>query len=118
MKDKVIAVLSKATAGLLYPSETDAPFELFVWSEAKNTAMTVRKLAGLPRNAKCQVISLDDFLGDLLKEKEFQALKAAIESNLSDVKVYRCGSIEVTYLVVGTDPDVGLAGLKTTAIET
>lgn len=118
MDDKVIAALTRASDGLLYPSETDAPFEPFVWEETKNTATAVRRQAGLSRTAKCQQVSLDDFFGDLLEEKEFQALRAAIESTLSDVKVYRCGSIEVTYFVVGTEKEGRLAGLKTTAVET
>src|SRR6266513_53777 len=112
MDDKVLAALRRAVGGLLYPSETDAPFEPFVWEEAKNTAAAVRRLAGLPRTAKCQQMALDDFFGDLLEETEFQALREAIESTLSDVKVYRCGSIKVTYFVVGTSGDGRLAGLK------
>jgi hypothetical protein len=116
--DKVIAPIARATSGLLYPSETDASIEPFVWSEGKNTAAVVRGLAGLPRTAKCRQVSLDDFFGDLNDEKEFQALRAAIEATLTDVKVYRCGSIEVTYVVVGTTADGRLAGLKTTAVET
>jgi len=118
MDDKVLAALRKASAGLLYPSETDSPFEPFVGDKALNTAATVRKLAGLPRTAKCEEVSLDDFFGDLMEEKEFRALRTALENTLSDVKAYRCGSIRVTHLVAGTAADGRLAGLKTTAVET
>src|SRR4051794_40308781 len=118
MDDKVLAALKKASDGLLYPSETDAPFEAFAWAKAPNTAATVRKQAKLPRNAKCAEVSLDDFFADLVEEKEFQALRTGLEKTLSDVKVYQCGSIKVTYFVVGTAPDGRLAGLKTTAVET
>src|SRR5436305_1694532 len=112
MADKVLAALTRATAGVLFPSETDAPFEPFVWGEAKNTAAAVRRLASLPRSARCQQVTLDDFFGELLEESAFQALRAVLEATLSDVKVYRCGSIKVTYFVVGTDGEGRLAGLK------
>ena len=118
MSDEVLTALKAAADGLLYPSETDAPFEAFVWSKAKNTAAAVSRMAGLPKAGKCSQQSLDDFFGELSEEKEFQALRAAIEKTLSDVKVYRCGSIDVTYLVVGTAADGRLAGLETTAVET
>jgi len=118
MADKVLDALTKASSGILYPSETDAPFAPFVWGESKNTAAAVRRLGGQPRAAKCQTVSLDDFFGDLQDEKEFQALRTAIEKTLTGVKVYRCGSIRVTYFIVGTDADGRLAGLKTTAVET
>jgi hypothetical protein len=118
MDDDTLKTLTAASNGLLYPSETDAPFEAFAWAKATNTASVVSRMAGLPKAVKCIQQSLDDFFGDLSEEKEFQALRGAIEKTLSDVKVYRCGSIKVTYFVVGTAADGRLAGFKTTAVET
>ena len=118
MDDKTLAALRTAADELLYPSESDAPFEPFVWERVENTTAAVQRLAQLPRTTDCQQVSLDDFFGDLLEEKEFRSLRAAIESNLSQVKVYRCGSIKVMYLIVGTDSEGRLAGLKTNAVET
>jgi hypothetical protein len=78
----------------------------------------VRGLAGQSRSVRCEQVSLDDFFADLLQEKEFQSLRATIQTTLSDVKVYRFGSIKVTCFVVGTAADGRLAGLTTTAVET
>ncbi len=117
MKD-TISALKVASADMLFPSETDAPFEVFGWGKANNTADTVRTWGGFSQDDACRGESLDDFFGDLLEEKEFQALKKAIEKSLADVKVYRCGSIEMTYFIVGTTRDGQLAGLKTTGVET
>src|SRR4051812_28615098 len=102
MADQVLAGLTKAAKGILFPSETDAPFEPFVWEAAANTAASVRRLAGLPASAKCTKLSLDEFFADLLEQKEFAELRAAIDKLLTDVTVYRFGSIRVTYYVVGT----------------
>lgn len=118
MADKVLAALKKASGDLLYPSETDAPFEPFVWDRGKNTVQAVREKARVPASVECEQQSLEDFFGDLMDEKDFQVFRKAIESLLSDVKVYRCGEIKVSYFVVGTDAAGRLAGFKTTAVET
>src|SRR5262249_53562757 len=110
--------LEKATKGLLYPSETDAPFEAFVWGSGDNLEATVRRLAGEPPKQKCRRESLADFLQDLAEEDDFKRLKATLEKNLSGIQVYRFGSTDPTYYVVGTDNGGRLAGLKTKAVET
>src|SRR5262245_60236606 len=105
MNDKVLAALKRAAGDLLYPSETDEPFEPLVGKEAPNTAAEARKLAGQPKSADYEEVSLDEFFGDLMEEKEFRDLRAALEKTLSDVKVYRFGSNKVTYAIVGKASD-------------
>ena len=102
----------------MHSSETDAPFEAFVWRAEENTPAVVRRLAKLPTTAECQQQSLSDFFGELEDEKEFKSLRQVIDETLSDVKVYRCGSIRLSYFLVGMAADGRLAGLKTTAVET
>jgi Nuclease A inhibitor-like protein len=48
MTDALLTTLTQATAGLLYPSEYDAPLEPFVWEPANNTLTEVRRLSGHP----------------------------------------------------------------------
>ena len=43
MADKLLAALRSAAKGLLFPSETDAPFEPFVWEVAANSTASVRR---------------------------------------------------------------------------
>ncbi len=118
MADKILSVLQKATRALLYPSETDAPFEVLTWGVAENSAASVRRLAGRPTREKCSIISLADFLADLIEEKEFLNLNSVLESTLKGIQVYRFGGSEVTYYVVGADSSDRLVALKTTAVET
>ena len=48
MADDAAATIQKAAAGLLYPSESDAPFDLVRWDAAKGepSAATLAALAG------------------------------------------------------------------------
>jgi hypothetical protein len=118
MADDTLAVLTKAAQGLLYPSETDAPFEPFVWESGPNTVASMQRLSGQAADDPCRTVSLEDFLGDLAEEKEFAELQAVLQKTLTGIKVYRCGTVSPTYYVVGADASGRLAGLKTHAVET
>jgi hypothetical protein len=116
--DKVLAALQRATRDLLYPSETDAPFEVLIWDAGENSAVSVRRLAGRPAREKCTSETLDDLLVDLVEEKEFANLKSVLEKTLTEVAVYRFGGSDATYYIVGTDAAGRLVALKTEAVET
>src|SRR5262249_13962465 len=118
MADQVIAALKKSTRGLLYPSETDAPFEPFVWGPGENSMASVRRLARLPASEKGRRVSLDRFFGDLLGVDEFRELHTTLTNTLEGIKVYRFGSVNPDYYLVGKDRTGRLAGLKTSAVET
>src|SRR5262249_33593031 len=113
MADQVLAALKKATRGLLYPSETDAPFELFVWGPGENSMASVRRLARIPSGERGRRVSLDRFFGDLLEEEEFRQLHTTLTTTLEGMKVYRFGSVNPDYYLVGKDRTGRLAGLKT-----
>src|SRR5438309_1751683 len=99
-KNSVIGTLKKASAGLLFQSETDAPFEAFVWpqAEGKPDKAKVLELAGLPAKAPVKVKSLDAFFKGATAEQDwhneeekaevakFRQLVQTLEATLADVK--------------------------------
>ena len=118
MTDKTLATLQEATRDLLYPSETDAPLEVLVWGAGENSAESVRRLDKRGVAEKCRVVSLDDFLSDLVEESAFAKLKKTLESQLTGIQVYRFGGSDATYYVAGKDAADRLVALKTVAVET
>jgi hypothetical protein len=118
MADTIIEALQQATRDLLYPSETDAPFEICIWDAAENSAASVRRLADRPAREKCRTVTLETFLSDLVEEKEFLNLKTTLERLLTGIQVYRFGGADATYYIVGADPAGRLVALKTSAVET
>lgn len=118
MSDKVLAALQKATQDLLYPSETDAPFEVFVWGAAENSDASVRRLTKRKASERCQVVALEAFFSDLVEEEAFAELDTTLQDLLTDIRVYRFGGSDATYFIVGKDADDRLIGLKTLAVET
>jgi hypothetical protein len=117
MEDPLLTMLTQATAGLLYPSEYDAPLEPFVWEPADNTLTEVRRLSGRPAEERCETLPADAF-GELAAVEGFAALYETLQGMLTDLKVYRCGAANLTVYVVGRDGHGRLAGFKTRAVET
>jgi hypothetical protein len=122
-KHPTVDALAKASKGLLFPSETDAPLEPFLWEDAgdKLTKDKVRQLAGAPKGAAIEETTLDDLLSTVPEEDrpQFDKLAAAVKQQLSGVKVYKIGDKpEKQVYVVGKTSDGKWAGLKTTVVET
>jgi hypothetical protein len=121
-KDAVLDALRKASKGLLFPSETDAPLEPFAWEGSdKLTRKKLLELAGAEAGTAVEETTLDDLLRSVPQEDKarFDALRQALEGQLSGLKVYKVGGeAERQVYVVGKAPDGRWAGLKTTVVET
>ena len=118
----VLDALAKASKGLLMPSESDAPFKAFQWDQGGDlTPEKLLEMAREPKDSSVEEDTLDDLWqtvpsADLPK---FQALRKAIEQQLSGVKVYKVGDeAERNVYIVGKSKDGKLAGLKTSVVET
>jgi histidine triad (HIT) family protein len=118
-----VDALQKASKGLSMPSESDAPFEGFLWDNAsdKLTQDQVVKLAGAEEGTSVEEDTLDGLFRTVPSEDKarFQKLAAAIKQQLSGVKVYKVGDeAEREVYVVGKTQDGKWAGLKTSVVET
>jgi hypothetical protein len=118
MSDPILTTLTRATGGLLYPSEYDEPLEPFIWEPAENTLTEVRRLSGHPPEDRCQTFSAEAFFGELAEVEGFPELYEALKETLTDLQVSRCGATNLTLYVVGRDAHGRLAGFKTRAVET
>ena len=125
------AKLEDAARGLLYTSESDRPF-CFVSVPRPAGDLTAASFAaavGVPEGP-VEEQSLDAFLarhieraptGDpamqTLKSK-YETLKSELRRLLTDVRVFRVGTIEIRCFAVGDDGRGHLAGVETVAVET
>ncbi|XHX79841.1 MAG: nuclease A inhibitor family protein [Stenomitos frigidus ULC029] len=124
--------LEQASQGLLMPSESDYPFETFIWSGQAGESLTPKQLlqlTGHPPETPVESVDLEYLFRNLTQPQEwhdtmqqanvvkFQTLMQTLKANLSDLQVYRVGSIEIEVYIVGKNDD-DLAGLKTKLIET
>ncbi len=121
-KDPVLDALKKASKGLLFPSESEAPLVPFAWKDGdKLTADRLLTLAKAKAGTPVEQTTLDDLWQTVPSEDraKFQALRRAIEGQLSGVTVYKVGDeAEKAVYIVGKTADGRLAGLRTTVVET
>jgi predicted HTH transcriptional regulator len=125
----IAKTLAQASQGLLMPSESEYPFEVFVWEDVELTPEKILELTNYPPATFIEQVELDYFFRNVAIEKDwhdeiqrenvakFQNLVQVIKDNLAEIRVYRIGTIEVNVYIVGKTND-GLAGLATKVIET
>lgn len=125
-----LQVLEKASEGLYYLSETDAPFYIVEMSNNTDPQEAAVKLVGKDKNAPVEIVTLEYFFRNAVavypdatseqqqKAQRFAALQTLLHKHLNDVNVYRIGSVQVEAYILGRLPDGTLAGLRTYLVET
>jgi hypothetical protein len=119
--DPVLAALKKASQGVQFPSESDAPLEPFVWKDSGElTHERLLERSGMPPGTPVEERSLADVLRTVPAEDKprFEALVKALKEQLAGVKVYVLGDEpEKPVYIAGNTKAGQWAGLKTTAVE-
>lgn len=126
-----MSLIAQASAGLLFSSESDYPLDPFTWSgQTPFSPDALVKFAGLPPSTAVAKEDFDAFFAPMLKLHEgaspeaqtraarFQKLVGLLRQYLSDLTVYKLGTVEITAFVVGQLADGRYAGLRTTVVET
>lgn len=108
--------LRQAVAGLLYPSESDYPFQVNLWRQAAIDPSHPQSLLHHEQQdpqSPVETIGLQPFLNPVMQEQDwfgdsersrarrFRSLCELLESQLSEITVYRVGSVEMTVYIVG-----------------
>jgi hypothetical protein len=132
MDNPIMQLLLKDADGLLYPSESDYPFEYVEWETngKRLTKKLIRQLAGKEESAPVKSQSLDDFfknvteIKDWYEEEEkanverFRQLQETLHNNLTGIRVFKVGKIEIDAYIIGKTKDGKCAGLSTKVVET
>jgi Nuclease A inhibitor-like protein len=126
----IIDRLKQATADILWASESDYPFEVMTWGRGVEMTPTALFKELAAPNMAIETITLADFFAPVLTTEDWYGaeelatvdryanLVQTIESNLTEVQVFRLGEIEISVYIIGKTPDGDLIGLKTQSIET
>lgn len=130
-KEQILNALKEATSNLEMPSEADAPFETFFWPT--EIAVTVEDIvtqnAGSASTSATESQEVEEFLEDAStiedwmdaaekkNAKRFAHLIEVLQTCLEDPLVYLFGERRRVVFIAGAVPG-GVAGLKTTVIET
>ena len=128
--EKLLDGLREATRGLMHMSESDYPYEVFDWGKSEPTPEFLRGLDGAAADAPVETrtpaqlfraaISEPDWKGadELAVARRFQALKKLLEENLSDLKVFLVGTVNMPVYVAGRSSGGSWLGVSTRVVET
>ncbi|MBD2245201.1 nuclease A inhibitor family protein [Nostoc sp. FACHB-888] len=133
MTNEITEKLKQASDSLLMMSESEYPFEVFLWSNQAQEPMTAQKLLQLTGHSpetSVEEVELDYLFRNCAEEKEwhdeiqkqnvqkYHSLVKTLKDNLIDIHVYRIGTISIDVYIVGKTPDKDLAGISTKVVET
>lgn len=129
--DNITAQLTQASEGLLFISESDAPFEVVRWSaHGELTPAKLLQLTNHAPDAPIQVVSVDAFFAIATQEQDwhdeeereavqrFRQLVNVLKETLSQLQVYRVGDRTIDAYIVGVTPSGDWVGLTTQVVET
>lgn len=132
VKSALRGELEQSAAGLLYISETDAPFEYVELSPApaELSPEAVREALGEPAGTPVSTQTLDTFFTPMIERADpadpvmqanvepFRKLKQKLRDELDGTTVFRVGEVELRCYLLGRTRDGRVAGLVTRAVET
>jgi Nuclease A inhibitor-like protein len=123
--------LRKATRGLLYGSEKDAPFKVVTLkTDTTVTADTIALLVGKPADSPVETVAFEKFFGELTTThkwhsaddraivKRYQDLSDLLHKELNHRHVFKIGKVKVTIVIIGQAADGTWIGLETDSLET
>ena len=121
--DPILVALTKAAAGLLFISETEAELEPFVWEVAGplDAAQVLSQSDyEYEEGTPVEEMTLKDFFRAVPSEEKesFDRLASVLTQQLSDVRVFKVGEVEKDVYIVGRTNDNRCAGLFTQVVET
>jgi hypothetical protein len=127
---EIVDKLKQASFGLQWMSEADYPFEVFHWEGQQPTAETIIQQTDHTPDTPVEVVQLDEFFQNATQQEDwhneeeketvakFKALVETLKTHLTDLQVYRLGTVEIDAYVIGKTPSGDLAGLSTKLVET
>jgi hypothetical protein len=127
---QLVDALKEATRGLAFMSESDHPFEVFNWGEAEPTHEFLRGLGGVGEDTPVETQTAAEFFRaatvetdwkgaeELAVARKYQALLRLLGENLSDLKVFRVGAVNLPVYVAGRAASGSWLGVSTRVVET
>jgi hypothetical protein len=125
--------LKTAIAGLQWMSESEYPFEVVCWTDYPIATLTEAALLELTHHSPDIAVETQDFdwffepaIGDQdwhseseqTTVQQYQQLVTLLKQNLSDLRVYRIGTINLDIYALGQTETGDVAGVATKAVET
>jgi hypothetical protein len=129
----LLDTLAKATFGLLFPSESDAPLTPFCLPGTPGEELTAEALLAaenLPSDTPVETLTVAAFFDpfaeidpsasaeDRAEAERYRALVELLARELTSLRVYRVGKVDIDVYILGQTAEGAWVGLKTHVVET
>lgn len=112
---QILEQLKMVTAGLLFMSESDYPFEVIHWEGLTDlTHDFLCRVSGESEDCQVEEMEVEDFL---LAEK-YRNIVQVLSKNLAERKAYKVGRINMPVYVVGRSKRGNWLGVSTRVVQT
>ncbi|GGA33050.1 sugar-non-specific nuclease inhibitor NuiA-like protein [Okeania sp. KiyG1] len=130
---EIFEQLDELVKGLLWMSESDYPFEVFIWEFGEVVSLNneiVLKITKHSLETTVKVIEFEVFFRVVITERswhnaqesevvrKYQKLVSMMKQYLSDLKVYKVGEVRKDVYIVGKTNTGDYAGVATVSVET
>ncbi|MFM2310895.1 MAG: hypothetical protein RLZZ04_171 [Cyanobacteriota bacterium] len=128
---ELIAQLELATKDLLWFSEAESPIQVVYWHDAASfTQDTLLQQQQYPPDTKITIQEFHSFFTVATKQEtwhneveqfqvvKYQNLVSLMTANLTDLKVYLLGEVQIAAYILGTTRNKAIAGLTTSIVAT
>lgn len=112
---QILEQLKRATAGLLFMSESDYPFEVINWEGLTDlTHDFLCRASGESEDCQVEEMEVEDFLLD----EKYRNIVQVLSKNLAELKAYKVGRINMPVYVVGRSKRGNWLGVSTRVVQT
>ncbi|HSQ25227.1 MAG TPA: nuclease A inhibitor family protein [Pyrinomonadaceae bacterium] len=112
---EIVQELKRVTAGLLFMSESDYPFEVIHWEGLPNlTHDFLCRLTGESEDCQVEEMQVENFL---LAER-YRNIVQVLSKNLAESRAYKVGRINMPVYVVGKSKRGNWLGVATRVVQT
>ena len=114
--NEILAELKETAQGLLVMSESDYPFEIIQWDgDLSITLDYLRGISDAAADATVEKIGIDDLVN---VSSYFPDLVKLLKARLTNLAVYKVGTINIPVYIVGRSPAGNWLGLSTRLVQT
>ena len=112
---QILQQLKSATAGLLFMSESDYPFELIHWDGTIDlTRDYLCRRSGFPEDCRVEETTVDEFF----VTERYKNVVHVLTRNLTGLRVYRVGERNIAVYIVGRSKEGNWLGVSTRVVWT
>lgn len=133
MDNELLKNLNDSSKGLLYQTELDYPFEIFIFNDTKRTSINKVNMLNIMKGSPEDYIedfdfdflfstpTLDqDWHTDVDKKRvaRFRNLVSVIKNSLTEIRVFRKGKIYIDVYITGRAPSGNITVISTKQMQT